>query len=468
MMDLEKKLQSPRLFRSSVETEVDSQYLCQFTMLLMDTVEELTVKVSQIEFVCRQHFPDLQTLSQTIQKKILGFKKTEDLEWGKREDHLLKQIEELQSERTHAQEQITQLNASLQESWKKIANKEQSLNRCQLEKKELLEQLMQKVNENVKVKELEKDLLQQIKLKDQKIEEELSKKKSLFEECNKLKTNYKHLKSQYNFLISRLGNAKSDSRHSDMMSEDENGTASSCLKKRCNEDMKNDVQEVPLHASKLTKSKIDVAHRKEIAFGHITESKKDSDAGSCSNISIKQGLISSKLPLNVKKEAPSSPKPAASLWRDTRSRQELKDGDPHDDFFNTPLENVRNLNMNLLEVNVNPIVSDKDVDGDCSDEDVLDLNSETMPERCPISMVGPSNKGFKYVEPVRRKSERENLKGIECQQCKKFYDAVLPDGGKAANTMRCEHHDGVSRHRYRYAPPLTPEGFWNIGFDSDL
>jgi splicing factor 4 len=34
--------------------------------------------------------------------------------------------------------------------------------------------------------------------------------------------------------------------------------------------------------------------------------------------------------------------------------------------------------------------------------------------------------------------------------------------------LRCEHHDGVSRHRYRYAPPLTPEGFWNIGFESEM
>ncbi|GLT60770.1 hypothetical protein SLA2020_335220 [Shorea laevis] len=34
--------------------------------------------------------------------------------------------------------------------------------------------------------------------------------------------------------------------------------------------------------------------------------------------------------------------------------------------------------------------------------------------------------------------------------------------------FRCEHHDGVSGHRYRYVPPLTPEGFWNIGFDSEM
>ncbi|XP_078432948.1 protein gamma response 1 [Wolffia australiana] len=74
---------------------------------------------------------------------------------------------------------------------------------------------------------------------------------------------------------------------------------------------------------------------------------------------------------------------------------------------------------------------------------------------------------FKFVEPVRKKADRENLTGVECKQCKKFYDAVLPRGGGAAAEPRCEHHQGVSRHRFRHPPPMTPEGFWNIGFDSE-
>ncbi|KAI0502353.1 hypothetical protein KFK09_017301 [Dendrobium nobile] len=467
MMDDENQQQSPSMLRSSIETEVDSQYLCQFTMLLIDTVEELTVRVSQIEFVCRQHFPDLQTLSQSIQKRIIGFKKAEDLEWRKKEDSLLQQIQELQSERQHSQEKIKQLSASLEESKERLMNKEQLLNRCQLEKKQLLEQLVQKVNEVVKAKEHEEDLLQQIELKDQKIEVELNKKKCLFEECNKLKTNYKHLKSQYNFLISKLGNGAENIPHADIMG-DENGPSTGCLNKRGNEDMKNTVQETARHVSKLSKSKIDIAHQKGCVVDHVIEPNKGSDSGSCTTISMKQGFIPAKPPSNVKKEPSSSFKLAASRWRDTRTRQELRDGDPHDDFLNTPMENVRNLNVYPQDLNSNPISDDKAMDEDCSDEETLDLASETISKKHPISIVGPSNKSFKYVEPVRRKIERDNLKGVECQQCKKFYDAVLPDGGKAANTMRCEHHDGVSRHRYRYAPPLTPEGFWNIGFDSDL
>jgi hypothetical protein len=47
------------------------------------------------------------------------------------------------------------------------------------------------------------------------------------------------------------------------------------------------------------------------------------------------------------------------------------------------------------------------------------------------------------------------------------YDRVNGDGG-GSTSLRCERHDGVSRHRYMYASPLMPEGFWNIGFESEM
>lgn len=75
--------------------------------------------------------------------------------------------------------------------------------------------------------------------------------------------------------------------------------------------------------------------------------------------------------------------------------------------------------------------------------------------------------GYKYIEPVRKKSEREALQSTDCRQCKKFYDAVLAKDANGVVESRCKHHD-ASRHRYKFAPPATPEGFWNIGFDSDL
>lgn len=181
------------------------------------------------------------------------------------------------------------------------------------------------------------------------------------------------------------------------------------------------------------------------------------------------------------KSAPMASKRPASYWRDTRTHYQEQGGpDPHDDFLDTPFENIReNLNKPVKDkVDDHPLpeVVVKDINMDVSDEEVQDLNAVNPPQhqqQMPVSVTGNRGGGFKFVEPVRKKADRQNLKGMECKQCKKFYDAVLPDDGNEETNgdkpcLRCEHHDGVSRHRYRYVPPMTPEGFWNIGFESEM
>ncbi|VAH73974.1 unnamed protein product [Triticum turgidum subsp. durum] len=168
-------------------------------------------------------------------------------------------------------------------------------------------------------------------------------------------------------------------------------------------------------------------------------------------------------------------------WRETRVRKEPGVVDPHDDFLDTPLEAVKNTIRNPTtreEALALAAPPPQDMDFNNSDDETQDinivaqgLNNIPVPKQRSSISIHPPNKDFKYTEPVRKKADRANLKGVECKQCKKFYDAVLPDGrvnGDGATSMRCEHHDGVSRHRYRYAPPLTPEGFWNIGFESEM
>ncbi|KAG6393226.1 hypothetical protein SASPL_147462 [Salvia splendens] len=163
---------------------------------------------------------------------------------------------------------------------------------------------------------------------------------------------------------------------------------------------------------------------------------------------------------------PSSSKPCPSAgmkrphshWRNTRSHQSLVGPDPHDDFLDTPLKNVRDNLRKAVKV-VCPDSTKSSVVIDESDDQTQNIEADAKSNK-------PRTSGFKYVEPVRKKSDRGNLKGVECRQCKKFYDAVLPGAGETPR--RCEHHEGVSRHRYRYAPPSSPEGFWNIGFDSEM
>ncbi|KAI9081449.1 hypothetical protein K1719_036595 [Acacia pycnantha] len=182
-----------------------------------------------------------------------------------------------------------------------------------------------------------------------------------------------------------------------------------------------------------------------------------------------------KCPTNTKLTSVSGTKRrASSSWRQTRSRQSRVGNDPHDDFLDTPLENVRtNLNKGSNKEDKQPEPVQKDVSMGSSDDETQDMNAKSSPQSKQSSVPDANKKSFKYIEPVRKKAEREKLKGIECKQCKKFYDAVLPsDQGKnpdsSKQNFRCEHLDGVSRHRYRYAPPMTPEGFWNIGFESEL
>lgn len=181
-----------------------------------------------------------------------------------------------------------------------------------------------------------------------------------------------------------------------------------------------------------------------------------------------------KFPIKPKAEMSAGQKRPVSYWRETRSRQEPGGADPHDDFLDTPMENAR-VNMNKVLKEEVQDISDpalKGMDVDDSDDETQDANADLSLQKQHISIPAPENRSFKYVEPVRKKAERENLKGIECRQCKKFYDVLLPNESKNNDknncNIRCEHHDGVSRHRYRYVPPMTPEGFWNIGFESDV
>ncbi|KAG0492746.1 hypothetical protein HPP92_006144 [Vanilla planifolia] len=283
MIDVGKDRKGSFVFESSTEMDT-SKYLCQFTTLLMDTVEELTMRVSQIEFVCSQRFPDLQSLSHAIQKKLQGGSMTRDLEWKKKEDSFLHQIKQLQKEKQQSEEQINQLQSSLEETKEKLMNNELLLNsRKQNEGiiSRLEEQLAQKANEVAKAKEREKDLLQQIELKDENLEEERRKRKSLFGECSKIKESYKRLKSQYTFLTSKLGDGRTN------------------MHKNIREDTKDNKMNTPGS----------IVHPKQYAVND--QIRPTNNKPSC----IKDAV--------------------ASHWRDTRARQEPRE-ETHTMIFSTP------------------------------------------------------------------------------------------------------------------------------------
>lgn len=82
--------------------------------------------------------------------------------------------------------------------------------------------------------------------------------------------------------------------------------------------------------------------------------------------------------------------------------------------------------------------------------------------------VDASEKIVKFVEVVRKKSEREKLPAFTCEECDKFYAAAgltrPKDEGACQHRPNGATFDDWSRHRARWAPPPAPAGYWNLGF----
>lgn len=96
--------------------------------------------------------------------------------------------------------------------------------------------------------------------------------------------------------------------------------------------------------------------------------------------------------------------------------------------------------------------------------------------------------GFKYSDVVRNKAQRADLAAVECACCKAFYAALVSWDPHNMPALECGHavkaagggqqqpapalaaavREEGSRHRFRYAPPATPEGFWDLGFNDTL
>ncbi|KAG7565373.1 DNA endonuclease Ctp1 C-terminal [Arabidopsis suecica] len=278
---------------------------------------------------------------------------------------------------------------------------------------------------------------------------EIKKRKELYSTCKKLK-------SQYSFLCKRFGFTPDSFLHQSSF-EDED-------------------KEMGQHEKPAISSFLERKHSETAEGADKVRIGTGSSGNNCEKESIiktVQTPITSISPIVRSPGVRSDPSAAkspqlsglkrpASIWRDTRSRQSPGGHDPHDDFLDTPIENVKRVAGE--EKHVHNVAKKDD-----SDDETQDMNPKPSPSRQRIQVAETSKKSFKHVESVRKKAERENLKGIECKQCKKFYDAVHPENeGNSNKSLRCEHHEGVSRHRYRYAPPMTPEGFWNIGFESEM
>ena len=92
------------------------------------------------------------------------------------------------------------------------------------------------------------------------------------------------------------------------------------------------------------------------------------------------------------------------------------------------------------------------------EEDFTPTNCGTIKEPLSVRNGDNNKRTFRYCEVVRNQEVRKTeLKGYTCEECKAFFDATGMDTKEL-------HVKDCSRHRYRFTPPSTPEGFWEMSF----
>ncbi|KAL5705863.1 hypothetical protein ACHQM5_024100 [Ranunculus cassubicifolius] len=411
---------------------------------------EFLNQIEELEIGMKKSLQENQKLVASIEEKTKSIIAAKD-DWKWRETFLHSEIEGLRNEK-----QITlEEKQALMESFRKEKTKVENLQSSQ-ELAELQSQLTQKAEEVTAGLELQKHLWQQIELKDIEITTEKKKRRDVVD-------SYKKLKSQYNFLCNKFGLNTENSLPNSRMEEESFTSKPPPIPK---------TTQGPIEGLQHTNGL--ASTMSELKKVSTLSRKQNSDTTSPSSSSSRR--LKGPDPVSAKSESLSGTKRPASHWRETRTNQEAGG-----DFLDTPLEIVKeklSKSSKAEEAHDFPVPPPNDMDFNSSDDETQDLMNTDFappfvqpgPQKLQISITKPGDKNFKYVEPVRKKSDRDNLKGFECKQCQKFYDAVLPENSKngETGTFRCEHHDGVSRHRYKYVPPMTPEGFWNIGFESEM
>ncbi|GAA0151902.1 transcription cofactor [Lithospermum erythrorhizon] len=379
--------------------------------LLLDKVENLESKIDKM-------------------KRVLQEKSKELEDGGKVQEHLLRQIDlyKLESaKRGKKREDLEKQNDSLMV---KLKDLQHNVDKLQVN-------LQERSNESDEGMALHEKLLQQIKARDSEL---LAEKKKMKE----MVISYKKLKSQYNFLFTKVPRTE--------IADDA--------------------------ASELNQNPITLCGIVPQVTGHTDEQHTLADGKGVAPLQQTKSLTPSNIiaapgcPANVKSCPPAGSKRSATYWRNTRSHQSRNGPDLHDNFLDTPLDNLRGNKGKASHKEILPERLPEDMAFVNSDDDEpLGMNVKSSLKKEKLAPPRPGVSAFKFVEPVRKKAEREKLKGVECKQCKKFYDSVLPhEGNESSGTknLRCEHHDGVSRHRYKNEPPSTPDGFWNIGFETEM
>ncbi|CAI9764961.1 unnamed protein product [Fraxinus pennsylvanica] len=459
LRSMEKKVDELQQGHREKTEELDKVRELQGTLL--KKIEMQALEIMNNEQLLNKHEKDKRLLTVQVEslansvdelQKELGTKINELKEEINVQEQLRQQINSFTLERLKREQELEEFEKEKKQLLAKQEESEDKVDKLQ----QNLHEISKKSSEGM---ELHGTLLQQIEAKDLELLSEKKKRRGVV-------AAYKKLKSQYNFLCKKCGLTPEN-----MLPLHKLGDESEILRHNHSPVTSHDAGNIVLKpvdpANGVSKQK-GGQELLEDDKGVVFIQRPNFISPSTSSVAI-----APKCPNSAKSFPPAGTKRPVSYWRDTRSHQSRVGPDPHDDFLDTPLENMKGNSGKIMKEKTNdlPVPVPEKMNFDDSDDETQNMNIDPGPQKKQMSPPKAGTLGFKYIEPVRKKSERESLKGIQCKQCRKFYDAVLPNKGNnsAGNKQKqCEHHDGVSRHRYRYAPPSTPEGFWNIGFESEM
>jgi DNA repair exonuclease SbcCD ATPase subunit len=226
-LEMEAKVLTVDFGAAAGDAADDLKFISGLSTILVATIQEVKDQVSQVEFVfCKQLFPHIQAKAKLDQARFDAMKANED-EWRKREASLVSQLEELSSWKRQAEERLLQMGRSVEEMKGKLVDSERLAGKHEAEKEQMegvaadvVAQLKREINEKAaevaKEREAHQRLLQQVELKDKDLLLEQSKRKDLIEDFTQLKTNFKHLKSQYNFLLGKIDQNDGSKSHVDI------------------------------------------------------------------------------------------------------------------------------------------------------------------------------------------------------------------------------------------------------------
>ena len=85
----------------------------------------------------------------------------------------------------------------------------------------------------------------------------------------------------------------------------------------------------------------------------------------------------------------------------------------------------------------------------------------TAPAVAIAADVVKGGRVVRCVEVVRKKNEREALRGHQCSECAAYYTALVQQGIVSEENME-EMLQQCSRHKAKWSPPHTPEGYWDL------